>query len=202
MKSTLTIQTEAHDAGVGELRDETEQVRRCQAGDALAWSGLVTLVRPLVHTIARRDFRLSLDDVEDIHQLVCLKLYENLGQLREPAAFRQWLRCLTRRVIVDFLRQRKETASLDFLEESFGLEPTESTADLRWVDRATLRVEVERALLSLPEKYRGPVLMHLLEGEPQEEVSRRLGRPRSTVASQIHRGLARLRRSLAAADYV
>lgn len=198
----MSVTSETCASGVSELWEEAERVRQCQSGDPLAWSSLLTAVRPLVHTIARRDFRLSLDDVEDIHQLVCVKLYENLGQLREPAAFRQWLRCLTRRVIVDFLRQRKETSSLEYLEESYGIEPTEATADLRWVDRATLRVEVERALMSLPEKYRSPVLMHLLEGEPQEEVSRRLGRPRSTVASQIHRGLARLRRSLAAAEYV
>ncbi len=186
---------------LGQARNEAEVVRLCQTGDAGAWSELLAAVRPLVQTIARRDFHLGLDDVEDIHQLVCVKLYENIGQLREPAAFRQWLRCLTRRVIVDFLRQRKDASSLDYLEESFGLEPTEQTADLRWVEQATLRVEVQRALMSLPEKYRRPLLLHLLLGEPQEEVSRMLGRPRSTVASQIHRGLARLRRTLSAADY-
>lgn len=174
---------------------------RCLSGEASAWDSLLRQVEPLVHIIARRDFGLCAEDADDIQQLVSLKLYENLRQLREPAAFKQWLRCLVRRVIVDYLRCRKEPASLDYLSETFGLEPFESLREERWVERSTLRVEVHRALTNLPEKYRGPLLLHVLEGEPQDEVSRILGRPRSTVASQISRGLQRLRRSLAALEF-
>ena len=48
----------------------------------------------------------------------------------------------------------------------------------------------------LPARYREPIQLHLVRGLPQEEVGRRLGRPRSTVATQVERGLIRLRRSL------
>lgn len=191
MQATIELRTDA----------PADRLSRCRAGEEQAWEQLLGEVRPLVHTIAGCDFGLGPEDREDVFQLVSLKLYENLRQLRESAAFRPWLRSLTRRVIVDFLRGRKDAVSLDQLQEECGLEPTEGTANLLWVDQATMRVEIERALETLPELYRLPVALHVLEGEPQEEVSRRLGRPRNTVASQIHRGLARLRRSLASLEY-
>jgi RNA polymerase sigma factor (sigma-70 family) len=59
-----------------------------------------------------------------------------------------------------------------------------------------LRMELGRALSRLPDHYRQPIELYLLQGLPQDEVGRRLGRPRSTVATQIERGLNRLRRSL------
>ena len=173
----------------------------CLRGESRAWETLLRQVEPLVHIIARRDFALCAEDADDIQQLVAMKLFENLAQLRDRAAFKQWLRCLVRRVILDYLRYRKEPASLDYLQETFGLEPFEALTDDRWVEHSTLRVEVHRALTELPERYRGPLLLHVLQGEPQDEVSRILGRPRSTVASQISRGLRRLRRSLAAVEF-
>lgn len=168
---------------------------RCSGGSPAAWRELFEEVRPLVRTVAGTDFRLSLDDQEDVFQLVCLKLYRSLHELKNPLAFRNWLRCVTRRAALDFLRQRRSMASLDVVEEESGPVALESEP-LAWEDRTDLRVDLERALDRLPEKYRAPVRLYVLDGEEQEDVSRILGRPRSTVASQIHRGLARLRRSL------
>ena len=159
------------------------------------WDRLLQCMQPIVHAIARRDFGLSGEDSEDVFQMVCVKVFERLRQLQDPSRFRGWLRQLTRRVIVDFMRQRKDCLPLECLET--GPEAQKTPGDRSWMERLSLRLDLEKALLRLPDKYRLPVVLHLVEGAPQEEVSQRLGRPRSTIATQIQRGLARLRRLLA-----
>jgi RNA polymerase sigma factor (sigma-70 family) len=55
--------------------------------------------------------------------------------------------------------------------------------------RAALRDELER----LPEKYRGPLVLHYFAGQTHEEAARTLGVPRGSMAKRIGEGLERLR---------
>ncbi len=192
------MRTESWALKVGEADavGRRQRIGRCVAGDSQAWRDLLAEVRPLVQAIAREEFGLGPEDREDVSQQVAVKLYEHLADLRVPAAFPQWLRCLTRRVIVDFLRQRRETTSLDELAETGGVAGGEPEGEPAWVDQALLRVDLRRALDHLPARYRVPIQLHYLRDTPQEELGRALGLPRNTVASQIHRGLGQLRRSL------
>jgi len=173
------------------------RARRGPRCDSRAWDRLLPAIQPTIRAIARHDYRLSGADSDDVCQLVCLRVFQRVRQLREPAALLGWLRSLTRRVIVDYLRQRRETLSL----ESLRREP-DSAADhhgpgASWLERLSFRLDLEKAIRNLPEKYRLPVWLHVVEGAPQEEVSQRLGRPRSTIATQVQRGLNRLRQALA-----
>jgi RNA polymerase sigma factor (sigma-70 family) len=95
---------------------------------------------------------------------------------------------------VDLLRSRRAGLSLDD-PELHCPEAADLSAEGDF-DQVLLRADLGRAMSRLPAHYREPIELHLLGGLPQEEVSERLGRPRSTVASQIGRGLRRLERSL------
>jgi len=176
----------------------TEQLNACVAGDALAWDRLLQFSVPIIAAIARTDFGLHREDVEDVVQLVHLKLYEHLSELRDPEAFAPWLRRMTRHTIIDLLRQKRQTVSLEALAEEAGVElsfPADRHADGTDAAVAT-RLDLQRALAALPPLYREPVVYYLVQGKRQDEIGDLLGRPRSTVATQIQRGLARLRRSL------
>jgi RNA polymerase sigma factor (sigma-70 family) len=175
----------------------------CLQGDPGAWERLLDTSVPVIRAIARVDFRLGPEDVEDVVQTVHLKLYEHLEELRDTAAFMPWLRRVTRHTIIDFLRQKRQIVSLDALTEETGRE----FAEPAWRDGAgnsagdaafalATRLDVQRALNALPALYREPVVYYLLQGKPQDEIGRLLGRPRSTVATQIQRGLEKLRRRL------
>src|SRR5438309_1198412 len=110
-----------------------------------------------------------------------------------------WVRRVIHHVALDMLRQRRPLFSLDDLTEStheIAAEP-EGTDPY---DLALLRTDLTRALSRLPAHYREPIQLHLLQGLPQDQVGQRLGRPRSTVATQIERGLGRLRRTLVGLD--
>jgi RNA polymerase sigma factor (sigma-70 family) len=141
------------------------------------------------------------DDAEDLAQQVQIRVAERLSQLREPQAFHHWLRRLIHHAAVDSLRERRLLLSTDLTSGSeigfqvvwqriAGIESADP------FDQALLRLALTNALARLPDHYREPIRLHLLEGIPQEGVGRLLGRPRSTVATQIERGLHRLRRLL------
>jgi RNA polymerase sigma-70 factor (ECF subfamily) len=173
------------------------------AGDQSAWDRLLETSVPVIRAIARVDFRLNPEDVEDVVQMVHLKLYEHLDELRDAVAFMPWLRRVTRHTIIDFLRQKRQTISLEAFTEETGREFSEAgwngAGDLPTEDAAlsvATRLDVQRALNALPALYREPVVYFLLQGKPQDEIGRLLGRPRSTVATQIQRGLEKLRHSL------
>lgn len=175
--------------------DELEHLLRgCQRGEARAWDRLLTLVRALALDLGRMKYRLSREDAEDVAQVVQIRVAQRIPQLRENAAFPSWVRRIAHHAALDAIRQRRPMLSLDE-----PLPTDETGAALQTAERydqVALRADLDRALARLPSHYRDPIKLHLLYEVPQDEVGRLLGRPRSTVASQIERGLRRLRRSL------
>jgi RNA polymerase sigma-70 factor, ECF subfamily len=172
----------------------------CRTGDPQAWDRLFQESIPLIMAIARTDFGLHREDAEDVVQLVHLKLYEHLDELRDAASFTAWLRRVTRHTIIDLLRHKRQTVSLDALADETGMElPASPLDELPGMDAGiAIRLDVQRALASLPPLYREPVIQYLVHGKGQDEIGRLLGRPRSTIATQIQRGLEKLRCSLEA----
>src|SRR5690349_14263151 len=71
-------------------------VTRAQNGDQQAWDALVERYAPLVWSICRR-YQLSDAVAGDISQNVWLRLVDQLGSLRDPAAIPGWLVTTTQR---------------------------------------------------------------------------------------------------------
>src|SRR5437899_5586286 len=167
----------------------------CVEGDSRSWHRLLDDVRQLAMDTARRTYHLSREDAEDLAQLVQIRVAERLPQLRRRAAFPLWVRRIIHHLAIDMLRRHPPLLSLD--------DPSQVTLDAHahevtahHYEQALLKADLERALSRLPIRYREPIRLHLLDGMPQEDIGRLLGRPRSTVATQIERGLERLRRTL------
>src|SRR5207249_8874193 len=181
-------------------KDLESLVAGCVSGDAAAWERLLDAVRQMALGLGRGSYRMGLEDAEDLAQMVQIRVSERLPQLRQTAAFPVWVRRVIHHVALDMLRQRRPLFSLDDLTESTPEIAAESEATDPY-DLALLRTDLDRALDRLPPLYREPIQLHLLQGLPQDQVGQRLGRPRSTVATQIERGLQRLRQSLPAGVY-
>jgi len=180
-------------------KDLESLVAGCVSGDAAAWERLLDAVRQMALDLGRGSYRMGLEDAEDLAQMVQIRVSERLPQLRQTAAFPVWVRRVIHHVALDMLRQRRPLFSLDDLTESTPEIAAESEATDPY-DLALLRTDLTRALSRLPAHYREPIQLHLLLGLPQDQVGQRLGRPRSTVATQIERGLGRLRRTLVGLD--
>ena len=91
---------------------DTATVAAARAGDPAAVDRLVAGYLPLVYTIAGRALE-GHADVDDVVQEVMLRVLRNLGELRDPAAFRSWLVAITVRQVRERFRGRPPAVPLD-----------------------------------------------------------------------------------------
>ncbi|MDY7088620.1 MAG: sigma-70 family RNA polymerase sigma factor [Actinomycetota bacterium] len=85
---------------------DTAVVIAARDGDPVAVDRLVAGYLPLVYTIVGRALE-GHADVDDVVQDVMLRVLRNLGDLREPQAFRSWLVAITVRQVRERFRARR-----------------------------------------------------------------------------------------------
>ncbi|HWS32547.1 MAG TPA: sigma-70 family RNA polymerase sigma factor [Actinoplanes sp.] len=90
----------------------TGTVVAARAGDPVAIDRLVAGYLPLVYTIVGRALE-GHADVDDVVQEVMIRVLRNLGELRDPAAFRSWLVAITVRQVRERFRARPPADPLD-----------------------------------------------------------------------------------------
>ncbi|MEU4164671.1 sigma-70 family RNA polymerase sigma factor [Actinoplanes sp. NPDC026670] len=91
---------------------DTATVIAARAGDPVAVDRLVAGYLPLVYTIVGRALE-GHADVDDVVQEVMLRVLRNLGELRDPTAFRSWLVAITVRQVRERFRARPPADPLD-----------------------------------------------------------------------------------------
>lgn len=171
-----------------------------RAGDLAAGEALLERYRRLVYAIASR-YGASPDDTEDLYTEVWLKLQKQIGGYRPQESFRGYLRSVIRSVVVDHLRRegRHDTRSLESADDD-----TASLAD-QLPDAANLEQDlldaerldlVQRAVRELPDRFREPLLLYYRDGLGHEAIGVRLGVPKNTVTTRIHRGREQVRRQV------
>jgi RNA polymerase sigma factor (sigma-70 family) len=175
----------------GDENPGPQLVAAAVAGDSAAWNALVDRYTPLVLSVVRRH-RLG-SDADDVVQTVWLRLVENLGNVREPAALPGWIMTTARNECLHVLRRNKQVTPADLGEEGWpegSGEPAVDTDLLATERHQTLLL----ALAELPERQRSLLLL-LIEDPPlpYEEISRRLGLPVGSIGPTRARALARVR---------
>jgi len=124
---------------------------------------------------------------DDLHQDTWIRAAEGLAGFRWDSSLRSWLcgiavnrwREMTR------ARQREENGARD----GAGRFPVPSSTE-------DARLDLERAILELPEGYREVFVLHDLYGYTHEEIAERLGIESGTSKSQLSRARGALRESL------
>jgi RNA polymerase sigma-70 factor (ECF subfamily) len=181
-------------------------VRRCIAGDAVAWEEIVQRYNRRIYNICYR-FAGSADDAQDLTQEVFIKMYRTLSSYDvERGAFMTWLTTMTRNLLVDHFRKTKQdrvTDSMDAApsehEDSLPIrEQIEDKAlppDVRVQSRETGEV-VHEALQKLSPELREAVILRDLQDMDYREIATVLKVPEGTVKSRINRGRAELARLL------
>ncbi len=162
---------------------------RGEAGE-LAFAVLVERHGPMVLRVCRAVLR-DEHEAEDAFQATFLVLARRCGSLRVVDSLGPWLHGVARRVasaarMAAVRRRRHERKAAELVSPrpacsagEFDLEPA-------------LHEEIGR----LPERYRVPVVLCLLEGLTHEQVARHLCWPVGTVKSRLANGRERLRSRL------
>lgn len=165
--------------------EELEQVRRAQAGDRAAFDALV---RATARTVWACVYGRLRDPAwtEDLVQETYAKAWESMKELREPGAFRGWLFSIARR-----LAWRR--AERDGRWEAMPEVAAPGMSD----DPEEARERIHAALARLPERYRLPLTLRLLNGMESGAIGRQLGIENGSLRGLLARGMAKLRTELA-----
>jgi RNA polymerase sigma-70 factor, ECF subfamily len=156
-------------------------VDAARRGDRAAFGRLFEKHAPMVHGILLA--YVEAPDADDLMQDVFLAAMERIDSLREDGHFGGWLASISRHRVLDFLRSRKPVAEVP---------PGLAVVDPR---RAEAN-EALRAIRSLPEAYREPLILRLVEGMTGPEIAERCGLTPESVRVNLHRGMAKLREAL------
>jgi RNA polymerase sigma-70 factor (ECF subfamily) len=175
-------------------RDE-DLVRRYLEGDADAFADLVRRHERRVYNLALR-MTGSEEDARDATQDAFLSALRKLSSFRGEAAFTTWMHRVTVNACYDVLRKKRREPMLDLGgddRERSGPEPTPAP-DI--ADASDLSIDVQRALLAVPEDFRVVMILHDVRDLAQEDIASILGIAVGTVKSRLHRGRVALAKAM------
>ena len=142
-------------------------------------------------------------EAEDVSQDVFVKAFERFNEIGESPAVGGWLRTVTRNACLNHLaRYRARWQFFSELDDAAGGE--------HWADRLTGQAtpeteleaahrqeRLERALQSLPDHQRVPLVLYHFEATSYQDIAGLLGVTLAKVKTDIHRGREALKRHLA-----
>ena len=162
-------------------------VSRAMAGDTRATANLLRLAQTDIRRYARHSCR-NPSDAEEAVQETLIVLYRKVGALRQVGALSSWLFRIVNRYCI---RLAMRMAGVSFAQEAEAIErlfarmPTEE-----------LRLDIARAIESLPAHYREVVMLRDMEELTIDELAARLSTTRETVKARLHRARGLLREYL------
>jgi RNA polymerase sigma-70 factor (ECF subfamily) len=158
-----------------------------QAGDPKALEQLLAIAHPDIRRYARRQCHAS-SALEDVVQEALIVLYRRVRIVRSPAALAAWLiTVVTRLCMLPVLGLMRGIEQLKSVDDSmqFAYMPTDE-----------LRLDVVRAIESLPPTHREVILLRDLQEMTISEIAQSLHITREATKSRLHRARSLLREFL------
>jgi RNA polymerase sigma-70 factor (ECF subfamily) len=173
---------------------DLDLVGRIRAGDGPAFEQLYKQHSTRLYNLASRMMG-GRGDADDLLQDIFLLVYRKLGSFRGESSLGTWLYRLAMNHCLDVLRNRQtrmgqHTDSLDEPDATPVASPVP-------VVGAVSRIDLERAIATLPPACRAAFLLHDVEGFGHQEVGGILGISEGTSKSQVHKARMRIRSYLA-----
>jgi RNA polymerase sigma-70 factor (ECF subfamily) len=179
---------------VAEDRTDPELIERYLAGDAAAFSTLVRRHEKRVYNLCYRMLGRE-EDARDAAQDAFITALRKLSSFRGEAQFTTWLHRVTVNACYDVLRRKKREPMLEPPREEDAPEPP-GPASPDHADSAVAAVDVQRALMRVPQEFRVVLVMHDVHDLGYDDIAESLGIPVGTVKSRLHRGRVALAEEL------
>jgi RNA polymerase sigma-70 factor (ECF subfamily) len=177
-----------------------------RAGDEAAFAELVRRYR---NQITSYVYRMTNDyeTAVDLSQETFVRIYKAMDRYQASHAFSTYIYRIATNLAISELRKRKRRRLVSlsgFFTSREGAPPVEFNPpdarplqDSALVDRER-RAAVTRAIATLPDKYRAPLVLRDVEGKSYEEIASILQTSEGTVKSRISRARSFLRDKLSA----
>ena len=177
-----------------------------RSGDEDAFAELVARYRNQITSYIYRMTN-DYDGAVDLAQETFVRVYRAADRYQQSHAFSTYIYRIATNLAISELRKRKRRRLISmtgFFQSTDGGEDREFNPpderplqDTEMVDQER-RVAVQRAISTLPEKYRAPLILRDVDGRSYEEISRILETSEGTVKSRISRARGFLREKMKA----
>lgn len=170
-------------------------IKRAQAGDESAFTWIFKKYKRFVTKILY-GYLSDWDEARDITNVVFLKVHDKLSKFKTYNSFGGWLRVLTNRTAVDYLRKTKNHRSaLDEDFERLSLLETDSYTEEEVVNHLTVS-RIFAILDKLDPQIKQIFEMFYLENMTVEKISDCLRIPTGTIKSHLSRTRKKLQKQL------
>lgn len=191
---------------MAEARSDHALLEATREGDEEAFAELVRRYRNQITNFIYRMTN-DYDGAVDLAQETFVRVYRAADRYQTNYAFSTYIYRIASNLAISELRQRKRRRLVSLtglFQSSEGEEQRDfHPPDVRPLQDVTLvdderRAAVARAITTLPQKYRAPLVLRDVEGKSYEEISRILETSEGTVKSRISRARNLLRDKLKA----
>ncbi|HCR18662.1 MAG TPA: RNA polymerase subunit sigma-24 [Candidatus Latescibacteria bacterium] len=184
--------------GPSDLTD-VEILADVATGDIDAYGKIVNRYRGRLYNFIFR-FVGERETAEDIVQETFLRAFRKRKEYRAIANFSTWLFTIAGNLAKSELRRRKRwrlfSLHKDDENDTVMDLPDESFRPDTVTESSIADVQIQQAILSLPEKYRQVVLLRDVEGLSYQEISEISKCPVGTVKSRVNRARLKLQQKL------
>ena len=147
----------------------------------------------------RRISNINKEDREDVLQEVFLSVYENINSYDSSFKFSSWIYRITHNKVISLWRKNKNTNQNVSLEENLLLleqSLKEENNILKQLEEKENAKIINKALESLPVKYKEPLVLYFIENKSYEEISDILQMPVSSVGTRIRRAKEKIKKQI------
>lgn len=176
-------------------QEEVGIIKRAQAGDESAFSVLFYKYKGFVENLLFQYIK-DMDEAKDTTNMVFLKVHDKLSSFTAYDSFGGWLRIITIRTAIDYLRAMKNKSNV--LGETDGRLPSEETSS-SMEDDIVNRLTYERLLAEFdkfPEATRKVCKLFYANNMTVEQIGQSLRIPTGTVKSTLSRTRRKIKQQL------
>jgi len=179
----------------GSPLSEADAIDRAKQGDAEAFQALYEMHKRRVYSLCLR-MTANTAEAEDLAQEAFLQLFRKIATFRGESAFSTWLHRLSVNVVLMHLR-KKGLPVVSLEETTQGGEEDSPRRDFGADDVALAgsidRLQLQKAVESLPPGYRTIFVLHDVEGYEHNEIATMVGCSIGNSKSQLHKARMKLR---------
>lgn len=178
-------------------------IEAVKGGDEAAFAEIINRYRgPITNYLYR--FLNDYEEAVDLAQETFVRVYFAIERYHTQFAFSTYIYRIATNLAISEIRRRKRRRMLsltglfqgeDEIQTEFQPPDTRKLADAELVDDERSKV-IARAIATLPEKYRVPVILRDIEGRSYDEIAEIMQLGLGTTKSRISRGRGLLKEKL------
>lgn len=166
-------------------------IEACRRNDRRAQLKLYNKYCEGMYYVAKRFIRDPFE-AEDAMQEAFVKAFQKLHQFNGEVTFGAWLK----RIVINKCLDKLKTKKLELVAMNEQVLGTVEEEEDWTVEDGVGVAEVKQKMEQLPEKYKYPLMLFLLEGYDHEEISEILGISKVASRTLVHRGKKKLQEEL------